>query len=159
MSMPPGTTMKAMVALPKDPAQCWQWLGAFTDGGYPRKRTQEGDTTAQRWMWKQLFGPIPKSFNIHTTCGNFACMNPHHMACSHRADALRAGGSAKLVPGDVLAIRSVPKPMRDAQEARRQGEKYDVSPKTVIHIWGRTTWKRTPPSLKAPVARGVGHGR
>lgn len=156
MSMTPGSTMKALVALPKDPADCWQWLGSITVDGYPRKNTAQGDTTAQRWLWQQLFGPIPRGFVVQAACGNRTCMNPYHFNCCHKADSTRAGVGATLVPGDVRALREIPRGDRNITEARRQGERLGVSPKTVVGVWGNHGWKRKPAAIKPPVATNRG---
>ena len=77
----PGATLKPQVKLPKDPAGCWEWLGVVCQKtGYGQKQWHGRKYLAHRWLWMQLFGPIPDHLPLQNTCGDKACVSPHHWA-------------------------------------------------------------------------------
>lgn len=55
----PGETMKPLVRLGKTPDDCWEWIGRKHDNGYGKKQFHSRTLLAHRWLWTQLFGPIP----------------------------------------------------------------------------------------------------
>ena len=79
MPVSPGQVFKPLVRLGKSPDDCWQWLGAKNQKGYPIKEINGRTMTAARWLWSQLFGPIPDELVVSMRCGDQACINPHHM--------------------------------------------------------------------------------
>lgn len=83
-----GSTLKALVQLPRDPLACWEWQGARNTQGVAQKQMGDQTIPARRWMWMQLFGPIPTGMVVtpaaarhastHITCA--AAFKPRHAA-------------------------------------------------------------------------------
>lgn len=103
----PGSTLKPLVRLPRDPAKCWTWLGNHSTDGVPMKQFNGRRIPARRWLWAQLFGPIKKGRVISMTCGNNGCINPAHMRECTQAEAVRAGIGTTATPGDVEQVREM----------------------------------------------------
>lgn len=134
-----GSTLKQMVRLPKDPAQCWEWLGAVDSLGAACKEFNGRQMVARRWMWAQLFGAIPDGLVITTTCGNKTCTNPHHLRLCTQAGANRSGVGALLVPDEVTEIRRAKKD-KGLNTARLLAERYGCSTTTIHDIWSGRSW-------------------
>lgn len=138
----PGQALKPRVKLGKRADDCWTWQGLVTDSGHGKLTFCGRDTLAHRWLWEQLFGPIPKGWVVFSTCESKQCVNPHHLACGMQAEANRAGVHVKLLPADVADIKA----MQDAagpNTARVLAERYDVSENTVRDIWRGNSWARS----------------
>lgn len=134
----PGQTMSPMVRLGRTPEQCWTWIGPVGTSGYGCKTFCGRDMLAHRWIWEQLFGPIPKGLVVYHTCGIRTCVNPHHLALGAQADANRAGEATRLLPDDVAAIRAAKDDC--PRTAARLAERYGVLPATIRDIWSRRSW-------------------
>lgn len=137
-----GQTLKPLVKLGSTPDACWTWLGSCRkDNGVAFKQFAGRLVPARRWIWEQLFGPIPDGHVIGQECGNNGCINPHHLKkYGSMADALRAGASATLTPGDVTEIRA----LKGQSRAEAVAGKYGVSVATVRDVWRGTTWRSKP---------------
>lgn len=152
-----GQTIKPLVRLGRSPEACWEWLGCKrADNGLAVKQIAGRMVPARRWLNEMLFGPIPDGIVVAQTCGNNGCVNPFHTKRASLADALRAGSSAALTVGDVVAIREA-KAANDKGAHKRlsvlAGELavlYDVSPQTIRDVWRGDTWRK---KTKAPTAR------
>jgi hypothetical protein len=60
----------------EDPdTHCWQWNGSLVQSGYGR----HGGTSAHRYAYELLVGPIPEGLHIDHLCRNRGCVNPGHM--------------------------------------------------------------------------------
>jgi hypothetical protein len=138
----PGSTLKPLVKLPRDPADCWTWLGNTTDAGVPQKQFDGKPMLARRWLWQQLFGPIRDGLVISPSCGNAGCVNPHHLRMTTQADAVRGGVQASLMPDQVRQIKAHPADDRSANVARVFAERFGVSVETIRDIWGGRSWAR-----------------
>lgn len=145
MSHEPGSVLKPLVKLGKRPDDCWDWLGFVTDKGVATKQTGPRHVPARRWMWQQLFGPIPDGLVVTTTCGSKVCCNPHHLRCCFQADANRLGAGVTLLASDVAEIRKAGKE-RSPNMAKQLAERYGVSPGTIRDVWNRRSWN----ARKAP---------
>jgi hypothetical protein len=155
-----GQTLKQMVRLPKDPESCWEWQGFIhPESGVAMKAINGRCVPARRWMWENLFGPIPKGMVIAQACGNTACVNPYHLKQATLATALRDGLTAKLVASDAVAIRKAKddyvvhragKRLRLAELARSLADIHEVTPNTIRDIWRGHTWRA---QTKHPFAR------
>ena len=142
-----GQVIKPMVKLGKDPEACWSWLGCKRSrDGLALKQIAGRQVTARRWIWEQLFGPIPDGMVIAQKCGKQDCINPHHLRMTNLADALRAGATATLTDGDVRDIRAK---RGTGVSAKALAKDYEVSPQTIRDIWRGDTWKT---KTKAPAA-------
>lgn len=138
MPMPAGYTCRPLVKLPKDPAGCWEWLGAH-NGRYGVKEYMGKSMPAARWIWKMLMGPIDDGLRVSQTCGNFLCVNPQHLVLKSAADIAQA--KSGLVSGDVNEIRLM---MENGHPAPLLATKFGIDVSTVYRIANRRTWKQTP---------------
>lgn len=152
----PGGTLVPLVRLGKRPEDCWQWLGPVSSSGYGNKTFNGQTINAKRWLWMQLFGPLPEGMVVSSTCGDELCMNPHHFVAQSQGQANRAGASAQLLAADVLEIRRE-RPKQEMPHgnksllAERLASRYDVSRSTIFDIWGRKSWRNPrQPSVEPP---------
>lgn len=136
-----GTTIKPLVKIGRDPADCWQWLGKETPQGYGIKSVAGKDVTAARWLWSMLFGELPAALRVIHTCGNSSCVNPAHMRAGSQADACRSGIGATLTPADVREIRQAAKD-RGLHTARGLAQRFGVTDRHIRDIWRGRTWGR-----------------
>lgn len=150
MTSPDGSVKKALVKLGKSTDDCWEWKGKVNPTGYPAKTFAGKDMPARRWLWMQLFGPLPEAMKVATTCGNRTCMSPHHFYACSQSQALQAGAGAKLTPGDIAEIRAY-KNGRARGTAALLSARYDVTIGTITAIWGNRTWARKAPRIRTPI--------
>lgn len=152
MSHIAGTTIKPMVRLPKNPGDCWEWLGTVDDAGYARKQYRRRSLTAARWMWETLWGALPEALVITTTCGSRTCCNPAHLRACSITDAQREGDASVLLPADVIEIRRARK-TKTMHTATHLAERFGVTSSAVRAIWKGQTWRPCgKPSKGAEVA-------
>jgi len=143
MSIPNGATIKPLVKLGRSPEECWSWLGSIGDNGCALKQFHGQQIPARRWLWSQLFGPIPLGMVIYTSCGSGSCINPFHLRMGTQADAVRSGAGTILLRDDVAEIRR--ETCRDKRTAERYAKRYGVSIMTVRDVWRRDSWVRGRP--------------
>lgn len=138
----PGQINKALVQMGKTPDACWRWLGAADDKGVGKKEYCGKSLLARRWIWIQLFGPIPEGLVISPqVCGNAWCVNPWHLRAVTQAACCRAGVTTTLTADDVREIR-VARAHRTPNMRRHLAEKHGVSVSTISDIWGRRSWRK-----------------
>lgn len=142
MAHEPGTVLKQLVKLPKDPAGCWKWLGQVNNRGCPVKQHNGRPIAARRWLWSQLFGDVPDGLEVFNTCGDLSCVSPHHMRCGTPMDRVAAGPLANLTPGDVAQIRKA----KNAGPFEKKGlaMQLGVPLATLNDIWSGRAWKKQP---------------
>ena len=141
-----GQSIKPCVKLPRDPAGCWEWLGVINaSSGAPMKQFCGKAIPATRWIWMQLFGPIPDGLVIAHTCGNKTCINPAHLRCCTQAAANREGAHVTLTPDDVREIRAA-KQHRLPSTANLLAERFGVRRSAITEIWRGNTWARAKPN-------------
>lgn len=134
-----GQAMQPQTKLPKNPNDCWPFLGALTPQGYGKKSFQGEQMSAARWMWRTLFGPIPSRLVVAHTCGSRDCINPYHLRLSTQADANRAGVATTLTPQDVAEIRAHHE-TKTIHTAKLLGDRYGVNKQAIHDIWGNRAW-------------------
>lgn len=137
----PGFAMQPQTKLPKNPNDCWPFLGALTPAGYGKKSVNGQQMSAGRWMWMTLLGPIPPKMVVAMTCGRRDCINPHHLRLTTQSDANRAGVAATLTSADVAEIRQHYE-TRTNHTAAHLAERYGVHARTIFDIWGGRSWAR-----------------
>lgn len=148
----PGQPITQRVQIGKSPDDCWLWLGPTTELGHGKITFGGRDMLAHRWIWSQLFGPIPEGAVVYPTCGVVGCVNPHHLDCDHYATSCRRRGATKLLPADVAEIRAA-RSAAVATTARTIAMRYGVSANTVRDIWAGRSWARARPrKVKRKVA-------
>jgi hypothetical protein len=54
---------------------CWNYTGTIGTRGYGQIKK----TTAHRWYYEQLVGPVNSSLEVDHLCRNKACVNPDHL--------------------------------------------------------------------------------
>jgi hypothetical protein len=143
----PGAILKPLVAFGKTPDECWRWLGNHDANGVPTKTYLGQHMPARRWLWMQLFGPIPAGLIVSTmpVCGNKACMNPWHFRACHQADANRAGVGTVFLPADVIEIRRAGKD-KGLNTARVLSERMGCSAQAIRDVWRGRSWGRAKPN-------------
>jgi hypothetical protein len=72
----------------KDEKGCWVWIAAKIGRDIPGFSVNGKSTTALRWIYERLRGPIPVGLILHLSCENRECVNPKHaelITCQERA--------------------------------------------------------------------------
>lgn len=163
----PKVSRKARVVLPKDPNECWIFQGTTTSQGYGKVCVDGAHKTCQRWMFEELFGPVPPGMKVGTRCGNRLCVNPYHLVVRSHAQAIRAGATAVLTPGDLAEIRAVQVVDRTAALADILAGRIGCTRRTIQDVWRNATWgkngrrsaaRRNAPSRVHHFEQGVSHG-
>lgn len=137
----PGQAIKPRVKLGRSPDACWAWLGPVNTTGHAKLTFCGRDTLAHRWIWEQLFGPIPSGHVVYSTCDTRDCINPHHLACGTQAAACRQSVQTKLMPADVAEIRAA-KADATPHTVHILASRHGVSEMTIRDIWRGDTWAR-----------------
>jgi hypothetical protein len=135
------------VRLGKSPSDCWEWLGPRNAAGYGKKTFRGQDTMAHRWIWRQLFGPIPEGLVIDHMCQNPGCVNPHHLRACTQAENVRAGLTTILTSRDVAEIRRL---RANDWTAAQIAAKFCVDVSTVKSIIAGKSWRRSAKKFFGP---------
>jgi hypothetical protein len=138
-----GSTLKALVKLGRSPDDCWTWLGKIDSNGCAIKQHGGVPIPARRWMWMQLFGPIPVGKIVTTSCGSKQCVNPFHLRCCTQAAACRASTNTTLLAADVAELRE--SPFRTASVAEAYADRFGVSAQTIRDVWRCSSWRNPVP--------------
>lgn len=141
-----GQVIKPLVKIGASPGDCWEWQGRVSpQTGYGKKQFHSRTLLAHRWMWEQLFGPIPKGAVINHLCRNRACVNPHHLEVVSQAQNCRHGRASKLTEAQVAEIKAA-KGDRKWGDGAKLARKYGVSGGLIHDIWNGRAWEQ--PSTK-----------
>ncbi len=134
-----GQTLKPLVRLGRRPDECWKWTGAISPNGYGKKQVGGRTLLAHRWLWEQLFGPIPASLVVAHSCGNRSCVSPHHLRLCTQAEGIRAGTGTTLTAGDAEDIRRL---YDGGLMAPLLADRFGVAESTIKSIVQRRSWRR-----------------
>lgn len=140
MSHHEGVTIKQLVKLPKDPMDCWQWLGSIDAAGYGRKMHRGRSMTCARFMWETMNGALPDALVIRNKCGRNDCCNPWHAEITTMTCAKRHGITTVLTTADVLEIKRAKK-NKTLHTAQHLADRFGVLPGAIREIWRGGTWK------------------
>lgn len=96
----PLTRFMLKVEIPGPLDGCWLWQAAKTQkgygvfgGGYAGKVT-----TAHRWIYARVVGPIPDCWVVDHLCRNHSCVNPEHLeAVTQSVNCLRGHAARRRV--------------------------------------------------------------
>lgn len=113
---------------------CWPWLGAISDTGYGKFRSDGGRVgsralRAPRVAWELVNGPIPDGLWTLHSCDNRQCVNPAHLRLGNRSDNMRdmwergRQGTTRAVPGEKNGMAKLTAAaVVEIRARRRQGE-------------------------------------
>lgn len=131
-------------------ADCHLWQGALTRDGYGVFSYRGHSVRAHRWLYEQLFGPIPKGMQLNHTCDIRSCVNLTHLvlgtAADNTADAVskrrmahgERAHKSSLTENDIRAIRArVAAGERKSHIAREFG----VTPTAIGYIVSGKNWR------------------
>lgn len=136
-----GMPLKPRVKMGRTPGDCWTWLGAINNSGHAQLTFCGRDTLGHRWIWEQLFGPIPPGYVVYSTCDSKSCINPNHLAMGMQATANRQSIQHTLLPADVVEIRAA-KEQATSVTPGLLAERFGVSVSTIRDVWNGRTWGR-----------------
>lgn len=140
------------------PEACWEWQRSVTAKGYGQLRANGKGTTAHRYAYVLVNGPISPGMVVCHRCGNRRCVNPHHLYAGtpkqNTRDAIDMGtfqypspprGSAqhhsRLSEAEVLDIY---RRAHDGEALKHIARDYDITIAQVSQIkrglsWGHIT--------------------
>jgi len=129
---------------------CWEWQKYKNKDGYGRfsylGTTRSAHTVAFR-LWR---GPIPDGEIVRHDCDNPPCCNPEHLRTGTKKDNKHDSVNrnrhiyGEKVPKSKLSetqVKEIIALLKENQQYKQIGEKYNVSPKTVGQINRMETWK------------------
>jgi hypothetical protein len=146
----------------RGPDECWPWVGGiFKPSGYGRIYVGKTSTTAHRFGYKLLIGPVPDHIMVCHRCDNPPCQNPAHwflgthtqnmadMVAKDRAYHPRGAVNrfALLTAADVIAIREM---YAAGATITAVAERFAVKPATVSNIITGKHWTQVGGPISAP---------
>lgn len=79
----------------KDPVtECWLWQG-IKNRGYASFSVNGKEVRAHRWIYNQVFGSVPKGYDVHHKCNTKSCVNPYHLEAVTRFENMREAAGRK----------------------------------------------------------------
>lgn len=85
---------------------CWEWTASKNRLGYAMFNVAgRGPIAAHRWYYEQLYGEVPRKFDLDHMCHNRGCVNPDHLRpATRKANAENREGPRK---GNLSGYRGV----------------------------------------------------
>lgn len=138
---------------------CWLWVGAKHGHGYGIFCPVGSKTVrAHRWLWEQLYGPIPPSPVYPGTCLLHSCdvrncVNPAHLRLGTQAD----NSADKFTRGRAVVgerhwkttatpelVAYIRENVKKKGDATRGAKEIGLSQKQVDQIAKHMTWRHLP---------------
>lgn len=128
---------------------CWLWSGTLLDVGYGQFSVNRAKTSAHRFSWESLRGPIPSGMFICHRCDVRACVNPDHLFLGTQADNMRdAAHKGRVSRGDnhlnAVVNETIVREIRALAEAGQKpaqiAKTYGLKRTTVGAIVRRRAW-------------------
>jgi len=138
--------------LPTDPDKCVLWTAYRNPAGYGQVRVNMVGWLATRYVFTELFGPIPEGLVVMHICDNPACIHPGHLTIGTHGDNIRdkeakgrgnqgsQNGQSKLSDAEVLAIRASYTGQRG--ELAALGRQYNVNRSCIYKIVNNHHWTK-----------------
>jgi hypothetical protein len=77
---------------------CREWQGARTAGGYGERKIDGKMTYVHRWVWEQVYGPIPPGSHVMHSCDNPPCFLLAHLSLGTAATNGRDASAKRRFP-------------------------------------------------------------
>jgi DNA-binding CsgD family transcriptional regulator len=153
--MPPRPTDPAIryhsKYIKRGPDDCWPWTASCYEGGYGAFWDGQTRTSAHRYGYRLLVGPISDGQCVCHTCDNRPCQNPSHWFLGtnpeNTADRHQKGrsigprgelsGHSKLTAEQIIEIREL---YRLGTLQRELAERFGINRPTVSQIVTGKRW-------------------
>lgn len=121
---------------------CWNWKGAKLRSGHGVVKVCRKSKMAYRVFFTFFIGTIAIGLQIHHTCENPSCVNPHHLVAVTPGQHARL--HAKLSYEKAAEIRRLYAMGKSQQEI---ADIFAVDQTTVSCVLTNRTWKECPVTL------------
>lgn len=117
---------------------CWLWRGAVNSQGYGAVCVDGQESTAHRYAYALIHGPVPAGMAVVRTCGSPLCVRPDHLVVGKQGTATRYTANAKLTIEAVREIRARAASTKITQ--KEIGQLYNIAGATVSLILRGRIW-------------------
>lgn len=122
---------------------CWNWKGAKLRSGHGVVKVSSKSKMAYRVFFTFFIGTIAVGLQLHHTCENPSCVNPHHLIAVTPGQHARL--HAKLSYEKAAEIRRLYATGKSQQEI---ADMFGVDQTTVSCVLTNRTWKESPVRLR-----------